>query len=67
MSDSREHARLEVRIDRLYDLVTGFQERLDAHIGNHHSRTSTIKQGSAIGASLSLLYVVVELLRRFAF
>jgi len=62
----RRNQRLETRVDELYELVEGISDRLDKHIGNHHGRLSTIKQGSAVGAIVSLAYVVIELLRRFA-
>lgn len=58
---------LELRVDELVSAITGLRERLDAHISNHHSTASTLKQSGAVGALLSLLYVAVELLRRFAF
>lgn len=59
--------RLELRIDRLYEMLEALQQRLDAHISNHHSKVSALRQGSVVGVGLSLLYALVELLRRFAF
>ena len=65
MPPADRFTQLEIRVDELVGAVNGLRERLDAHIGNHHSRASTIRQGSAVGAALSLAWIAVELLRRF--
>lgn len=57
---------LEMRVDELIISVRDLRERLDAHISNHHSRLSAMKQGGIMGVTLSLVYLLVELLRRFA-
>lgn len=63
---NRNDARIEARLDRLYEAVNALRDRLDAHLSNHHSRASTIKQSGVVGAILTLAYAAVELLRRFA-
>jgi hypothetical protein len=40
-------------------------DNLEAHLSNHHSRLSTIKQSSGITAALLMLGAFAELLRRF--
>ena len=64
---NRDIARLEVRIDKLYEKIHAIQERLDEHIGNAHSRSSSLKQSGGLVALVSALYAIAEAVRRFLF
>lgn len=39
-------------------------DNLDKHVGNHHGRASTIRQGSIVATAITLIYVVAELIRQ---
>ena len=60
-------AHLEIRIDQLYGKMHTIQERLDEHIGNAHSRSSSLKQSGGLVALVSALYAIAEAVRRFLF
>ena len=66
MNSKDDATRLEVRIDRLYELVIGLQERLDSHIGNHHSSWSFWRQNTIAATLGAALVFLTEVLRRFA-
>ena len=46
-------------------LLASILDSVKSHEGNHHGTTSTIKQGSAVGLGVTLLYLAVELVRTF--
>lgn len=48
-------------------LLSSILDSMAVHQGNHHSTTSTLKNGGAVGVALSFLYLAVELIRYFAF
>jgi hypothetical protein len=61
-----QFARHEERHGDEADMLGRVLDSLSEHTRNHHGKASTMKQGSAVGAAVALLYVVVELIRQFA-
>jgi hypothetical protein len=68
-SDVRELKEWSVRHEERHGDEAGMLQlvltQLHEHDTNHHGRVSTIKRGGVMTAAVSLLYVAMELLRRF--